>query len=157
MLAFLFIFSAFAQDDCIDWNGLFSDSHPILTQTKHVYLSVEETLSLRVGEEECVDVDSCVWSLKTDIGSLEEEIGSSNTYIAPLGLTNCEAQTTVVQLDCIDDGGESFSDQAEITIACSEEVDDSNPSYWTASGGGCNSPSYALFVPILFLFRRRRE
>ena len=157
MFVVLFLFSAFAQEDCIGWNGLISESHPILTQTKHVYLEVEETLSLSVGQEECVDEDTCTWSLSGDVGTLQEEFGRTNIYVAPIGLTNCESQSVELRLDCMDAAGESFSDQADITIACSEEVDDSNPSYWTASGGGCNSPSYALLFPFLLLFRKKRS
>ena len=39
----------------------------------------------------------------------------------------------------------------------SDEIDNENPSYWTASGGGCNSPSYALMLPFFLLFRKRRN
>jgi hypothetical protein len=158
MLVFsLFHFSSFARADCIDWNGLISESHPILTQTKHAFLAVEETISLSVGERECIDVNTCVWSLSNDIGSLERDEGTENTYTAPLGLTNCETQITEIMLDCTDDSGENFSDQAEITIACSDEIDDDNPSYWTASGGGCNSPSYAILFPFLLVLHRKRR
>ena len=157
MLVVLFSFSAFAQEDCIGWNGLSSDSHPILTQTKHVYLAAEEALSLSVAEAECVDVDTCVWSLSTEVGTLETDVGGSNTYVAPQEIGPCPSQSVEIRLDCTDAGGESFSDQAEVTLACSDDVDDSNPSYWTASGGGCNSPSYAMLFPFLLLFRRKRS
>ena len=154
---FVVFFFSFAQADCIDWNGLTSSSHPILTQTKHVSLSIEETLTLTVGERECIVPDTCTWSLSNDVGSLERESGTENVYFAPLGLTNCEAETTEIQLICSDEEGDVFDDQAEITIACSDEVDDDNPSYWTASGGGCNSPTYALLFPMLIFLRKKRH
>lgn len=154
---FVALLFSFAHADCIDWNGLTSSSHPILTQTKHVSLSIEETISLSVGEQECVVPDTCVWTLSDEIGVLERIDGTENTYTAPSGLINCEAQTTEILLVCTDQSGENFDDQAEVTIACSDEVDDDNPSYWTASGGGCNSPSYALVLPFLLLLRKRRR
>lgn len=153
----LFLFSSFARADCIDWNGLVSESHPILTQTKHVFLAVEEAISLSVDERTCINVETCVWSLSNDIGLLEREGGPENTYTAPLGLTNCETEITEILLSCSNDSGEEYLDQAEVTIACADDVDDENPSYWTASGGGCNSPSYALFFPFLFLLHRARR
>ena len=154
---FVALLFSFAHADCIDWNGLTSSSHPILTQTKHVYLAIEETISLSVGEQDCVIPDTCEWSLSNDVGTLERVDGTENTYTAPTGLVNCESQKTEIQLVCADGDGESFDDQAEVTIACSDEIDDNNPSYWTASGGGCNSPSYALILPFFFLFRKRRH
>lgn len=154
---FVALLFSFAHADCIDWNGLTSSSHPILTQTKHVYLSIEETISLSVGERDCIIPDTCEWSLSNDVGALERVDGTENTYTAPTGLVNCEAQKTEIQLVCTDEDGESFDDQAEVTIACSDEVDDNNPSYWTASGGGCNSPSYALILPFFLLFRKKRS
>ena len=113
--------------------------------------------SLSVGEQDCVIPDTCEWSLSNDVGTLERVDGTENTYTAPTGLVNCESQKTEIQLVCADGDGESFDDQAEVTIACSDEIDDNNPSYWTASGGGCNSPSYALILPFFFLFRKRRH
>ena len=154
---FVALLFSFAHADCIDWNGLNSSSHPILTQTKHVSLAIEETMSLSVGERECIVPDTCTWTLSNENGTLERDAGTENTYIAPSGLVNCEAQTTEIRLLCTDQDGEEFDDQAEVTIACSDEVDDDNPSYWTASGGGCNSPSYALVLPLLLLFRNRRK
>ena len=154
-VALLFFSSAHA--DCIDWNGLTSSSHPILTQTKHVSLSIEETLSLSVDERECILPDTCTWSLSNEAGSLERVEGTENVYTAPMGLTNCETETTEIRLVCLNEEGDEFDDQAEVTIACSDEIDDENPSYWTASGGGCNSPSYALLFPFLLLLRKRRK
>ena len=154
---FVALLFSVAHADCIDWNGLTSSSHPILTQTKHVYLAIEETISLSVGEQDCVIPDTCEWSLSNEVGALERVDGTENTYTAPTGLVNCETQKTEIQLVCTDEDGESFDDQAEVTIACSDEIDDNNPSYWTASGGGCNSPSYALILPFFLLFRKRRN
>ena len=154
---FVVLLFSVAHADCIDWNGLTSSSHPILTQTKHVSISIEETVSLSVGEEECIVPDSCTWSLSNEVGSLERESGTENTYIPPTGLVNCETEKVEIQLVCTDEDGDEFDDQAEVTIACSDDVDDDNPSYWTASGGGCNSPSYAFFLPFLLLFRNRRK
>ena len=154
---FVALLFSFAYADCIDWNGLTSSSHPILTQTKHVSLSIEEQISLSVGERDCINPDTCSWTLSNGIGSLDRVEGTENTYIAPSGLVNCETETTEIQLVCSNQDGEEFDDQAEVTIACSDEVDNNNPSYWTASGGGCNSPSYALFLPFLLLFRKKRK
>ena len=154
---FVALLFSFAHADCIDWNGLTSSSHPILTQTKHVSLMIEETIELSVGEQECIIPDSCTWTLSNELGSLERVEGVENIYVAPTALVNCETEKTEIQLVCLDDDGEVFDDQAEVTIACSDEVDDDNPSYWTASGGGCNSPSYALVLPFILLFRNRRK
>ena len=154
---FIALFFTFAHADCIDWNGLTSSSHPILTQTKHVSLSPDESISLTVGERECIVPDSCKWTLSTETGTLEREDGTENTYKAPAGLVNCETEFTEIQLVCSDQEGNDFDDQAEVTIACSDEVDDENPSYWTASGGGCNSPSHALILPFFLLARKRRK
>ena len=146
-----------AHADCLDWNGLSSTSHPILDQTKHVSLALSEEVDLQVIEEECVDVETCSWRLQDDIGTLQQETGPKNVYTAPSALNNCEVESTILILECFDGDGESFMDLGEITITCGEDIDDSNPSFWSASGGGCNSPAYALFVPLFHLTGRRRR
>ena len=155
MFPVLFMFSAQLRADCLDWEGITSSSHPILTQTKHVSLSVEEAVTLGIGEQECIDTSTCVWSLNSTVGTLDQESGVDNTYTAPATLSNCEPQSVVLILECLNENGDDFEDSAEVTIACDDEIDDSNPSYWTASGGGCNSPS-ALFIPLLLCFRRKK-
>ena len=154
MFPVFFIFSSQLLADCLDWNGLSSSTHPILSQTKYVSLLVDEVIELEIAEQECVDVNTCVWSLTPQVGTLNQEEGVNNAYTSPSALSNCELETTVLALQCLDASGDDFKDSAEITITCGDEVDDSNPSYWTASGGGCNSPS-ALILPLLLCFRRK--
>ena len=89
---FVALLFSFAHADCIDWNGLTSSSHPILTQTKHVSLAIEETLSLSVGERECIVPDSCVWTLSNEIGELERVEGTENIYTA----LSCSALKSLV-------------------------------------------------------------
>ena len=160
MFVFAFLVSlGTAQAECIDWQGLISDTHPILTQTKHVSLALGEdsdVVSLALGEPDCIDAQTCVWSLDTELGVLEAESGGSNTYTPPESLEGCEIRSTVVSVQCSDADGATFTDEAEITIACGD-IDDDNPANWSASGGGCNSPSYALILPFLCLFRARRQ
>ena len=155
MFPVFFIFSSQLWADCLDWSGLSSSTHPILSQTKYVSLLVDEVIELDVDEQECVDVNTCVWSLTPQVGTLNQEAGANNVYTAPAALGNCEPETTVLALQCQDGSGDDFRDSAEITITCGDEVDDSNPSYWTASGGGCNSPS-ALIIPLMLCFRRKK-
>ena len=154
---FVALLFSFAHADCIDWNGLHSSSHPILTQIKQVSLSIEETMSLSVGERECIVPDTCTWTLSNEYGFLERDVGTENTYIAPSVLVDCKVLTTEIRLVCSNQDGEEFNDQAEVTTACSDQVDDDNPSYWTASGGGCAAGTKALFLPLLLLFRNRRK
>ena len=143
--------------DCSNWNGLASLSHPILEQTKSLSLLVEEELSLNLQQEDCVVDAVCSWSLSNDSGSLELETGLENTYFAPTSLDDCEIAQTVLTVSCLNEE-ETLSDKAEISITCGE-VDPSNPSFWEASGGGCNSPTYAyiFLLPLFSLVKRRRS
>ena len=147
----ILILQALSWADCTDWDGLYSDSHPILAQTKSVTLLLDEPMALALEEQECVDVPSCSWSLSTEIGSLETDQGGVNTYFAPATVEDCADSFSILTVSCADD----FRDVAEITISCGE-IDPDNPTFWKPSGGGCNSPTYAyLFLfPFLSLFRK---
>ncbi len=147
----ILILQALSWADCTDWDGIYSDSHPILAQTKSVTLLLDEEMELALGEQECVDVETCSWSLSTEIGTLETEQGGVNTYLAPAAVEDCADSFSILTVSCADD----FQDAAEITISCGE-IDPDNPTFWKPSGGGCNSPTYAylLLFPFLSLFRK---
>ena len=107
----------------------------------------------------CIEEQTCSWSLDTELGSLAEGEETEGVYIytAPTTLEDCtQPNSVVVRLDCVNASEESFVDEAEISLSC-EDFDPDNPANWTATGGGCNSPSFALIFPFVLLFRKRRQ
>ncbi len=162
MFVFAFLVSiGIAQAECEDWQGIISSSHPILTQTKRVNLVVGENntgVELAVGDIDCIEQQTCSWSLDTELGSLSEgEIEGVYIYTPPTALEDCtQPNSVVVRLDCENASEDSFVDAAEVSLTC-EDFDPDNPSNWTATGGGCNSPSFALVLPFFLLFRKRRQ
>ncbi|MEC7986818.1 MAG: hypothetical protein VX278_16740 [Myxococcota bacterium] len=153
----IFILHALSWADCNDWDGIYSDTHPILAQTKSVTLLLEEEMEVSLAEQNCVDVSGCTWSLSNEMGLLETDIGSSNLYFAPDVVEDCEDSFAILAVSCPADGEEQ-TDRVEIEISCGD-LDPDNPTFWKPSGGGCNSPTYAyiLFLPFLSLFRRRKR
>ena len=150
----ILILQALSWADCADWDGIFSETHPIVAQTKSVTLLLDEAMELSLTETECVEVSNCSWSLSTEIGTLQSETGASNQYTAPVAVEDCADSFAVATVSCSDD----FRDSVEITISCGE-LDPDNPTFWEPSGGGCNSPTYAylLLFPFLSLFRKRPQ
>ncbi len=114
---------------------------------------------------ECRDDMECVWSLTSDVGSLQTAEGLNVWWDAPPDPPEwCEPLDTSLVATCVLWGSFTRTASADIQVRCTDEereqLAQEMAELYTVQGGGCTSPARSeallLLLPLgLFGLRRR--
>ena len=112
MIFLLASLNVFADDHCEEWGQIDVESSPTL--------NLAQELDLAILDNDCGDLDTCVWDLEysgESGGELSSTSGGQTTYTSPSLLLDCLSTSVTIVVTCNDlDDQDTVTDELDVVI-----------------------------------------